>query len=107
MKDPAISVARINARAARERQQLEILRELLRNPVIEILVLYIAIEALQKQGIIGSFAGTVAEGAGLGAIGLQQIAPLMPSMAEKGQMLEAVAKIMPSALSLGAGAPGA
>ena len=98
MKAEAIRVAEIKAQA-------DNLRELLHNPVVEIVAAYVIIELLQRypsdRPIIGSVAGTVAEAGCLAAVGMQQLAPLAPAIA---QGTESIAKVIPGLLALGMGA---
>lgn len=97
MKSEAVRVAEIKAQA-------DTMREMLHNPVVEIIAAYVIIEMLQRypsdRPIIGSVAGTVAEAGCLAAVGMQQIAPLAPSIA---QGTESIAKVIPGLLALGMG----
>ena len=97
MKSEAVRVAEIKAQA-------DTMREMLHNPVVEIIAAYVIIELLQRypsdRPIIGSVAGTVAEAGCLAAVGMQQIAPLAPSIA---QGTESIAKVIPGLLALGMG----
>jgi hypothetical protein len=79
MKAEAIRVAEIKAQA-------DNLRELLHNPVVEIVAAYVIIELLQRC---------------LAAVGMQQLAPLAPAIA---QGTESIAKVIPGLLALGMGA---
>jgi len=95
MKSEAVRVAEIKAQA-------DNLRELLHNPVIEIIAAYVIIEMLQRypsnRPIMPSTAGTIAEGGCLAAVGMQQLAPLAPYIA---QGTESLAKAIPGLLALG------
>lgn len=97
MKAEAVRIAEIKAQA-------DTMREMLHNPVVEIIAAYVIIELLQRypsdRPIIGSVAGTVAEAGCLAAVGMQQIAPLAPSIA---QGTESIAKVIPGLLALGMG----
>lgn len=98
MISEAVRIAKIKAQA-------DTMKELLHNPVVEIVAAYVIIELLQRypanKPIIGSIAGTVAEAGCLAAVGMQQIAPLAPSIA---QGTESIAKVIPGLLALGMGA---
>ena len=97
MKSEAVRMAEIKA-------QSDNLRELLHNPVIEIIAAYTIIELLQRypssHPIIGSAAGTIAEAGCLAAVGMQQLSPLAPYIA---QGTESISKAFPGLLALGSG----
>lgn len=101
MIDTQLKIAKLQAKTAKENRVME----LLRNPVVEIILAYLIIETLQKipigevdktvrvfgfpirsttekQFLISDKAGTVAEGAILAAVALQQLAPLYPYAAQ-------------------------
>lgn len=107
MISDAVKVARIQARSRRDEAQIQLARELIRNPVIELLAGICAISYLNKgsqswlETATGIDLAAGGEYAGLVAIiGMQQIAPLVPSMmAQTGD----IAKALPSVLALGAG----
>lgn len=84
------------AKYSKEKVALEIARldafkqvsvELIRNPIVEIVGAFVLVEELQRTGHLGSISGTVLEGLVGGTIVAQQIAPLMPSLAEAGAPL--------------------
>lgn len=87
----ALLIAKENHKIARAQVKRDIALALINNPVIEILVLYVAVETLQKRKILPDAAGNVAEGAGLVAIGLQQIAPMMPYIMAGGKNVTSAA----------------
>lgn len=76
MTSEAYKIAKLNAQS----KQIQAILEILRNPVVEILLGYLVIEYAQNKKIIGSVAGTVAEGGILSAVALQQLAPLTPAI---------------------------
>jgi hypothetical protein len=99
MKAESVRIAEIKANS-------DNLRELLHNPVVELLAGIVVISYLNKgsQSLLekmtgidlaagGEFAGLIA------VIGLQQLAPLAPSIA---QGTESIAKALPALLALGA-----
>jgi hypothetical protein len=98
MKSEAVRIAEIKVQA-------DTIREMLHNPVVEIIAAYVIIELLQRyptnKPIMGSIAGTVAEAGCLAAVGMQQIAPLAPALA---QGTESLSKAIPGLLALGMGA---
>lgn len=52
---------------------VDLFRDMTRNPVVQVLTLYVITEGLQKLDLLGDVAGNVVEGAGLTAIGLNQL----------------------------------
>jgi hypothetical protein len=85
-----LEIARLNALK-------EITKEVISNPIVEIIAGYTIIEALQKEGYLGNLSGTVAEGLIGGTIVAQQIAPLMPYLGQAGS------SILPALIPLLAG----
>lgn len=94
--------ARYASKTARRIAELELIKELIRNPVFELLVLFTTTEALQKANIIPGLAGTALEVAGITAISLQQFAPLaQQSLASSGEVQKLVAsKVSPLLLGV-------
>lgn len=108
MISDAVKVAKINAKAVREAKQLDLVKVLATNPVIELIAGIAAITYLNKgsqswlESISGIDLAAGSEYAGLIAvIGLQQIAPLIPSIVQAGGE---VGKALPAVLALGMGA---
>ena len=98
MKSEAVRVAEIKAQA-------ETMKLLLTNPVVEIIAAYVLIELLQRypanKPIIGSIAGTIAEGGCLSAVALQQLAPLAPYIAQSTEsVMGMLGKVAPSILPM-------
>jgi hypothetical protein len=98
MKTEAVRLAEIKSNA-------DTFRELLRNPVVEIIAAYVIIELLQRypanKPIMGSVAGTIAEGGCLAAVGLQQLAPLAPYIAQSTEgVMGMLGKVAPSLLPM-------
>lgn len=52
---------------------MDLFRDMTRNPVIQVVALYVIVEALQKLNLLGNVAGNVVEGAGLTAVALNQL----------------------------------
>lgn len=99
MKSEAVKLAKIQA-------EKELIKELIRNPVVELLAGIIAISYLNKgsqswlESVSGIDLAAGGEYAGLIAvIGLQQIAPLAPAIA---QGTTGLFKALPGMLALGA-----
>lgn len=80
--DATVAVARLNARLAVRAQNLEFAKATLGNPVVELLALFLIVEYAQRQGWLGSIAGTALETTGTAAVALQQLAPLAPYIAQ-------------------------
>lgn len=88
----ALKIEREKRKAIDAAERWLLIRELMRNPLVELILLYVIIETLQTipspfsketgAPIIPSKAGTAAEAAGIAAIWAQQLAPLMPSLTE-------------------------
>lgn len=87
----------IELKIARTQNEQALIRDLVNNPVIEILVAYIVIEALQKQGLMPALAGTLAEGGILTAVACQQLAPIVPDLVHGGGD---IAKAIPAITAL-------
>lgn len=86
-----VKLAKIQASAARRVAEYQLVSELIRNPIVEVVALYAAVEYLQKKGVIPNTAGTVAEGVGDIAIIYQQLAPSIPMIAQSaGTLIESV-----------------
>lgn len=78
----AIKLKKIEHRTAVAVARAEVVKELIRNPVVELVAAYVIIEYLQKEKIIPDMAGNVVEAAVVAAVGLQQLAPLAPYIAQ-------------------------
>lgn len=100
MKSEALILAREQKKIAQANAYKEIALALIKNPVAEILVGYIAIEYLQSKKIIPSMAGNFAESGILTSVYAQQMAPLMPYIAQAGgDILGALGKLAPVLLA--------
>lgn len=88
MISDSVKIAKINARAARDIKAMELLKVMATNPIVELVSLYLIVETLQRyprnEPILGTISGLALEVAGTTAVGLQQIAPLMPAIAQGG-----------------------
>ena len=103
MISDSVKLAKINARAARELKAMELAKAVITNPAVElILAAYIVIQ-MRKHGLFSGLSGGVEEASLMafiaGCVGLQQIAPLAPAIA---QGAEGIGKAIPSLLSLAA-----
>ena len=72
----------------------EITKEVLRNPVVELVSVYALVEYFQKKGYFSWLSGTALEGVASAVIVAQQIAPLMPYLGQ------GAAQLLPALLPL-------
>lgn len=98
-----LRIARENRKAVSIQANADLLKELIKNPVFEILTAVVAIEALQKANVISDRgwlnAGTIAESGIMACVFAQQIAPLMPYVAQSAEGLgKVVSSLAPLAL---------
>lgn len=92
----ALKIAKIARSMAQAEALKAIALELIRNPVVEIVGAYIIVEYCQKRGLIPSLAGTFAETAVIGAVTIQQIAPIIPDVVKAGsETLGSLMKLIP------------
>lgn len=105
MISDTVKIAKIQRASIRESKALDLARELINNPVVELLAGIAAITYLNKgsqswlESATGIDLAAGGEYAGLIAvIGLQQLAPLAPAIAAGG----GIGKLLPEVLSLGA-----
>lgn len=86
-----------------EVETLRLVKDILANPVVEIVLGYAAIEMLQKQGVIPGLAATIAEGGVLTTVAYQQLAPFMPQLIQSGgEIVSGLFKAIPSIAMAGA-----
>ena len=98
-----LSAAKILAKAEKHKADVELMKALISNPVVEIVGAYVIIESLQATKMIGNVAGTAAEAGCLAAVALQQLAPLAPYIAESAKGIgSTVAKVAPLLAMAGA-----
>jgi len=64
---------------------VDLVKDLARNPIVELVVAYVLIEKLQQQGTLSQPMGTFMEAGIAGIITAQQIAPLAPYLAQGAQ----------------------
>lgn len=64
---------------------VDLIKDLARNPVVELIVAIVLIERLQQNGVLSQLMGTLLEGGVAGIITAQQLAPLAPALAQGGQ----------------------
>jgi len=98
MISDAVRIEREKRKTAQIVADRQLAIEIIKNPVVEILAAYISIEWLQRHGQMPALAGTIAEAGVLTAVGMQQIAPLAPYIAQGAQGLagsiKAIAPLM-------------
>ena len=103
-----LKIAKLYARTERDKANIELAREILRNPVFELLLGVTAISYLNKgsqswlESATGIDLAAGGEYAGLIAIiGLQQIAPLVPAIAAgAGPAAGTLTKLLPALTAL-------
>ncbi len=81
---------------------VQLLTELAKNPIVELITAVLVIEKMQDLGIIGGWQSLVGEGAITSIITAQQIAPLLPSLIQAGG--QTIGSLMKLAPALAAGA---
>lgn len=103
---PPVKSATVQNHAAKyeyKAKELQVLKDLLTNPVFEILLGYVAIEAMQvtqspftrtPAAMMPPLAGTIAEAGILTAVAMQQLAPLAPYMAQGAKGLSDLAPLL-------------
>jgi len=99
-KSEAVKVARIELQKQRETAFLEITRDLLRSPIIELVGGFVLIEYLQRtpshRPIIGNMQGNALEAGISGLIALQQLSPILPLIAASGKdVMSTATKLAP------------
>lgn len=95
----AVRLARIEKSRAIDEARLRLAGDLLKNPVIELIGAFVLVEALQRfpqdRPIIGNLQGNLLEAALSGIIGIQQLAPSLPYIADAGsKVLESTGNII-------------
>jgi hypothetical protein len=102
----AYKIAKLNARAVREASQMEVFKEIVRSPAVELVAAFVAIEILQRipseRPILGSMQGTLMETGIAGLIGLQQLAPLLPALLQAGEGAADIVKSFAPMIASGA-----
>jgi hypothetical protein len=102
----SIAELKLQLKIVRVQRDREVLLMIIKNPVVEIVAGYLAIETLQKARIIPGVAGSLAEGGILGAVLCQQLGPVLPQLVSAGsEGLAALMKAVPAlvgALAVGA-----
>lgn len=87
-KTAEIKIAEIASDRDKRVAEIDLMAKVLANPVFEILAGYILVEYLQshpeRSPIIPSKAGTIAEGAIIASVVLQQLGPSLPILAAAG-----------------------
>jgi len=80
--------------------KISLLKDLLKNPILEIVGGFVLVEVLQRypkdRPIIGNIQGNLIEAGLTGIITVQQLAPSLPYLAESsGSILQSVGKLAP------------
>lgn len=89
-------VAEIKADSEMAIKLIDLAKEAMSNPVVEIILAYLVIEAAQRRGLLPDVAGNVAEGGVLTAVAWQQIAPSVPYLVQGGtELLKSLASAAP------------
>jgi hypothetical protein len=104
-----LTVAKVEARASKHKADVELMRELLRNPVVEALAGTMVVVSLRKagffQGVTGALEEGVLETAILSIILAQQIAPSIPYLVqgttEMGKVISSIAPMLAAAGAAG------
>jgi hypothetical protein len=101
MISDAVKVARIKASADKELKAMELAKALITNPAVELLLsAYILIQMRQHKlfsGVTGGVEEATLMALIAGCVGLQQVAPLAPSIA---QGAEGLGKAIPGLLAI-------
>src|SRR5450759_1173447 len=108
MTSDNLKIAKLYAKTERDKNNIELARAMLSNPVFELLLGVIAISYLNKgsqswlESATGIDLAAGGEYAGLIAIiGLQQIAPLVPAIVSgSGPAAAAIGKLLPAVAAL-------
>lgn len=106
-RSPEIRLAQIAADRDISVAQYDMLAKLIANPVIELIAGYVIVEYLQSHTgahpIIPPTAGTVAEGAIVASVLIQQLSPSIPALAQAGGDIAGhIASIAEKAIGSGA-----
>ncbi len=94
----AVRIAHIERDRAMYAETVGLLKDLARNPVVELVGTFLLVEKLQRDGVLseGLFtAGTTIEAAVTGIIVAQQIAPLMPDIVKSAGGLASALALVP------------
>jgi hypothetical protein len=100
MISEAVKLARLQAKKERDLAEIGLLRDLVKNPVVELVGGYVLVEYLQRhptaRPIIGNLQGNAIEAAFTAIIAVQQLAPSVPYLAQgASDVLGAVGKLAP------------
>lgn len=66
---------------------IDLVRDLAKNPIVELITAIVLIEKLQESGVLSDFLGSSMQVGVAGIITAQQIAPLAPYLAQSAQGL--------------------
>lgn len=104
MTSDGLKIARLNAKRDRDVAAMNLVRDLAKNPVLELVGAFVLVEALQRfpadRPIIGNLQGNMLETAIGGIITVQQLAPSLPYLVQGAT--DAAKLIGPAAMALGA-----
>lgn len=96
----AVKIAKIQAQRDKTIAAIGLVRDLVKNPIIEVVAGFVLVETLQRypknRPIIGNIQGDIIEAGIGGLIMAQQMAPLVPYATQGlGELLGAVGKLAP------------
>lgn len=97
----ALKIARLRARADRRAADVEMVKAFLGNPILELVGGFVLVEVLQRtpasRPIIGNVQGNLLQTAIIGGVSLQQLAPILPTLAQAGtDIMGAAGKLAPA-----------
>jgi hypothetical protein len=84
MKSEALKIKKIEADALMRHDLIELTKELLHNPVAEIVTAAVLVAYLERNTnpILGSIVGAVSMSGITAVVGLQQLAPVLPALSQ-------------------------
>ena len=99
-QDPTVKAAQILAKKEISLARIELARDLVKNPILELIAGFVLVESLQRypssRPIIGNLQGNALEGLFAGVVTVQQLAPSLPYLTQAaGQVLGALGKAAP------------
>ena len=105
MQSEALKLAKFQSQAVLQAKAIDLGKTIVTNPAFELIMSAYILIQMRKHHVFEGFTGSLEEAALMtaiaGCVGLQQIAPLMPYIA---QGAESLGKAIPGMLALGAAA---
>ena len=83
----SVRVAHAQAGAQVYTTTVDLVKDLAKNPIVELVISFVLIERLQQSGVLSNLMGTAMEAGIAGIITAQQLAPLMPDIVKGTQGL--------------------